>query len=168
MKRLGYDLRGFVYDYGRTKAPAVPRVLQYGRGISKRKNMDTTLEVYVAALKDYYGRDWKIMAKTEYREVIQRLKNRDVLWFRREAMPVDKVVRVQAVKEFLTSAKQIKRRSPAAIAPRSYFYSCKFNCEYHSPCVAQFQGLNVKPLLKKNYQLVSERYTEMEDLLAGG
>jgi len=168
MKRLGYDLRGFVYDYGRTKAPAVPRVLQRGRGISKRKNMDTTLEVYVAALKEYYGSDWKIMAKTEYREVIKRLKGRDVLWFRREPMPVDKPARVQAMREFLGSAKQIKRRYPAANAPRSYFYSCKFNCEYHSPCVAEFQGLNIEPLLKKNYQLVSERYTEMEDLLAGG
>jgi hypothetical protein len=107
------------------------------------------------------------MAKTEYRDVIDRLKNRDVLWFRREPMPIDAPARKQALVEFIVSAKQIRRRAPAKFAPRSYFYNCKFGCEYHTPCVAQFAGLNIEPLIKKNYTLEDERYTEMEDLLSG-
>jgi hypothetical protein len=153
-----------VYDYGRTKPPTVPQILKKG-GVSKKKNMDTTLEVYCAQLKEVYGDDWKAMAKTEYKEMIERLRDRDVLWFRREPLPLDKPATTQAVKEFLISAKQIQRR-PQNNPPRSYFYSCKFQCEYHGPCVAQFAGLNIEPILKKNYQVVGERYTEMEDLLS--
>ena len=161
-----YDVRGFLYNYGRTKAPTVPQRLQRG-GVSQRKNLDTDLVTYVNELKDEYGDQWKIAAKTMYRDTLIRLKNRNVLWFRRERVPVEQDRIDRCLREFLNSISELQDRWMKEEAPRSYFYNCKFGCEYHGPCVAEFQGLSIENLLKKNYELVEERYAESEkDLLS--
>lgn len=166
LRQLGYDVRGFLYSYGRTKAPTVPQRLQRG-GVSQRKNLDTDLTTYVHELKDEYGDQWKIAAKTMYRETLKRLKDRDVLWFRRERLPVEDDRIERGLIEFLETISQIENRIQKETAPRSYFYTCRFGCEYHGPCVAEFQGLNIDRILKTQYELVEERYAEGEkDLLS--
>jgi hypothetical protein len=127
--------------------------------------MDTDLATYVSVLKQEYGADWKIAAKTVYRDMLLRLKERDVLWFRRERVPVEDDRIERCLEEFLVSTQQIQNRVMKEIAPRSYFYNCRFGCEYHTPCVAEFQGLNIEGILKKNYELVEERYAKESDLL---
>jgi PD-(D/E)XK nuclease superfamily len=159
-------VRGFLFNYGRTKPPTVPQPLKRG-GISQRKNMDTDLHTYVQALKEEYGDDWKKAAKLMYRDTLLRLKERDILWFRRERVPVEQDRIQRCLDEFLLSVDQISSRGDAEGAPRSYFYNCKFGCEYHAPCVGEFTGLNIKPLLKAKYQEVPERYEQTEsDLLS--
>jgi hypothetical protein len=59
--------------------------------------------------------------------------------------------------------RQIKARPPKDWAPRSYFYNCKFGCDYHELCVGEFTGLHVEPLIKNNYEIVSERYNDPEE-----
>jgi len=165
LRQLGYDVRGFLYNYGRTKAPTVPRPLMKG-GISQRKNMDTDLHTYVTALKEEYGDEWKVAAKTIYRDTLLRIKERDVLWFRRERVPVEKERILRCLSEFEMSTGQIQNRVQKEMAPRSYFYNCRFGCEYHMLCVAEFTGLDIAPLIKAKYELVEERYAESEkDLL---
>jgi hypothetical protein len=39
------------------------------------------------------------------------------------------------------------------------------HCDYHDLCVAEFQGLNIKPLIRDRYELVPERYSDEESLL---
>jgi hypothetical protein len=92
------------------------------------------------------------------------LGGREQLWFRREPFPVEDHKIKQALKEFIVSAREIEKRHKSSVAPRSYFYNCKFGCEYHEPCVAEFAGLNIAPLLKKNYRIVPERYVEEESI----
>lgn len=161
------DIRGFLYNYGRTKPPTVPQKLVRG-GISQRKNMDTDLHTYVQALKEEYGDDWKKAAKLLYRDTLLRLKERDVLWFRRERVPVEADRIERCLDEFLLSTVQISSRVDGEDAPRSYFYNCKFGCEYHGLCVGEFTGLNIEPLIKAKFQQVGERYESTEaDLLSG-
>jgi hypothetical protein len=161
LRENDYDVRGFLYNYGRTKAPTRPQILKRG-GVSQRKNLDTDVATYVSVLKEEYGDQWKIAAKTMYRQTLLRLKDRNQLWFRRERMPVEKDRIDQCLKEFLVTADQIAHRPLKEVAPRSYFYNCKFSCEYHGPCVAEFTGLDIDPILKAKFEEVDERYVESE------
>jgi len=168
----GLDLRGFLYNYGRTKAPTIPKVLKRPEGaVSQKSNMDTDLATYVKVLKQQYGKDWQIMAKTVYREFLLRLKGREKLWFRRERIPVEDHQLAQTLEEFMASIRQINQRQGKEGAPRSYFYNCKFNCEYHMLCVAEYSLQNIAPLIKAKYKEVDERYADEEavekDLLSG-
>jgi hypothetical protein len=166
---MGLDVRGFVYNYGRTKPPAIPQLLKKGT-LSVRKNMDTTIDTYVATIKQTHGAEWKRYAKTIYRTKLLELRGRDGLWFRRERMPVEKHKIAQALREFLVTTRQIEGREKPSLAPRSYFYNCRRFCDYHELCVSEYEGLNIKPLMKAAYQVVPEPYEEDHtvDLLKEG
>jgi hypothetical protein len=169
-KQYDIDLAGFVYNYGRTKAPTIPRVLQRPAGqLSMAKNIDTDYMTYLRAIHQQHGDRWKFYARTTYRDVLIRLKHRDKLWFRRERIPIDAARMKQAVVEFIVSARQAQHRSSPAQAPRTYLYNCghaNAGCDYHDLCVTEFKGLNIAPLIRDRYELVPERYIE-EDLLTG-
>ena len=166
MRQLDYDIRGFVYNYGRTKAPVIPRVLQRPAGqLSMRRNMDSDFYTYAMAIKRQHGERWKWYAKHVYRDMLVQLKARDKLWFRRERIPVEDKRVQQALREFIISARQIERRASPKQAPRSYYYTCPMHCDYHDLCVAEFQGLDITPLIKSRYDLVPERYSDEESLL---
>jgi hypothetical protein len=162
-RKLGYDLRGFIYDYGRTKAPTIPRQLKNGT-LSVAKRMDTDYYTYLWAIKQLHGDMWKDYAKAVYREKLLALRDRDVLWYRRERIPVEDEKIRQALLEFLVSVRDIQRRSK--FAPRSYFYNCRWGCEYHSLCVAEFAGLDIDGLIDADFTTEQERYAKEPDLLA--
>lgn len=166
LRRLDYDVQGFLFNYGRTKAPTIPRVLKRPAGtLSLAKKIDTDFYTYAMAIKKLHGKKWQFMARTYYKDMLIYLKGKDKAFFRRERVPVDEARIKQAVAEFLISVKQIERRAKPHQAPRSYFYNCSHFCDYHDLCVTEFNGLNIQPLIKNRYQLVPERYTEEEELL---
>jgi hypothetical protein len=163
-RKRKYDVRGFIYDYGRTKAPVVPRQLKRGV-LSTAKRMDTDYYTYLWAIKQLHGEMWKDYAKAVYREKLLELKGREVLWFRRERIPVEEHKIKQTLLEFVVSVRDIQRRS--RFAPRSYTYNCRWGCEYHPLCVAEYAGLDIDGLIKQDYTMEDERYAETEtvDLL---
>jgi hypothetical protein len=151
-----------VYNYGRTKPPAEPQLLKAGT-LSVKKNMDTNYETYLAAIKLTHGKRWKEYAETVYQQKLLDLKGREANWFRRERIPVDDLRIKRGLAEFLTTIRDIQRRS-SKNPPRSYFYNCKFSCEYHELCVAEFNGLDITPLIRNRFTMEGERYGQ-EDLL---
>lgn len=161
----GFDVRGFIYDYGRTKAPSVPRILKAGT-VSVAKKIDTDFHTYVKAIQEAHGDNWKAAAKTIYRDKLLELKARESLWFRRERIPVERSRIKEALGEFLQSCRDIERRHTNFV-PRTYNYTCPRNCDYHELCVAEFQGLDIQPLIKLHYSIEGERYgaDSDEDLL---
>jgi len=165
LRKLGYDIRGFVYNYGRTKPPAIPQVLKRPAGqLSLRKNMDTDYYTYAMAIKRQHGKKWKFYARTTYRDMLIRLKDRDKLWFRRERIPVEPDRIKLAVQELIVTARDMERRNKKH-PPRSYFYNCSHFCDYHDLCVTEFKGLDITPLVRDRYEQVPERYADGEDLL---
>jgi PD-(D/E)XK nuclease superfamily len=165
LRKLGYDIRGFLYNYARTKPPAIPQVLKRPAGmLSQRKNIDTDFYTYASAIRDAHGTKWKFYAKTAYRDILIRLKGRDKLWFRRERIPVEPDRVKRAVQEMIVSARDMRDRNKSH-PPRSYFYNCQHFCDYHDICVTEFKGLDIAPLLRDRYEVVPERYSETEDLL---
>lgn len=166
-KKYDLDIRGFLFNYGRTKPPALPRVLKRG-SLSVAAKMDTDYYTYLQCIRDLHGKDWKKWIPY-YRPKLEDLKGREVLWFRRERIPTEDERILQALREFVVSGRQIERREKRRdYVPRSYFYNCRFGCDYHELCAAEFQGLRIEPLVSANYQFVGERYAEqVEDLLNG-
>jgi len=162
LREEGLDIRGFVYNYGRTKPPAEPQVLVRGT-LSLRKNMDTDIATYVAAMKRLHGKEWKKFIPY-YRTKLNELKGREALWFRRERIPVEPERIERGLLEYEATVRNIQARDKED-TPRSYFYNCKFSCDYHDVCCAEFQGLDISPLVKANYQFTGERYSGEEDLL---
>lgn len=158
LRKLGYDIRGFLFNYGRTKPPTIPRVLKNG-SLSMAKRMDTDYSTYLTAIKENHGEQWKLYAKKVYRQKLLDLKGREQMWFNRQRIPVEPARIKRGLAEFLITIKDIERRNMKH-PPRSYFFNCPFTCEYHDPCVAEFQGLDIEPLIKKSYIFEGERYGE--------
>lgn len=167
--REAYDLdvRGFLYNYGRTKAPTIPNVLKRPAGmLSVAQRMDTDLTTYFAAIKAAHGSDWKKYLEY-YKPKLKQLKGREAMWFDRQRIPVEDDRILRAVREYLVTVRDIqKREGRREYVPRSYFYNCRFGCEYHDICAAEFQGLDIEPLVRDGFQFTGERY-EKEDLLDG-
>lgn len=173
MRKLGFDVRGFIYDYGRTKVPTEPRILkrssQYGpAGSVSLAKCDTTVAVYKAAVKAAHGASAKTMVKTYYRDKLEELKRAEVTWYHRERIPVEGPRLQRGFKEFLLACHQIQNRTTrwadyaSGGPPRNYIYNCKWNCSYHEPCVAEFQGGDIERLLKTQYVLEAESYKPEE------
>lgn len=167
-RSLGIDVRGFIYDYGRTKAPTIPAPLKRG-GISLAKKYDTTVPIFLEAAVQAYG-------KKRVRELIQEdgkfaarlkeIKAGEKSWFRRERIPVELHKQKQALREFVAAVREIERRN-TKVPARTYLYSCKFSCSYHEPCCAEFAGLDIQPLLNRNYVIEEETYAPEESELVG-
>lgn len=168
---MGLDVRGFVYDYGRTKAPTIPEPVKRGSAktpsgcITMKDGLDTDYWTYLRAIRDHHGDDAKHYVRTVYKQKLKELKARDILWYRRERIPVEDFKIKQSLREFIMTVRQIERRASFEASPRSFFYNCRFNCDYYSPCTAMFSGLDIRALVKQQYVVQEERYTE-EDLLS--
>ena len=167
LRKQGYDIRGFVYNYLRTKPPTVPRVLrrntQYGPAgtLSQAARMDTDYYTYVEAIKETHGENWQEWAKRVYRGKLIQLRERQWMWYRRIPIPVEDEKIKQALGEFLTTVKDIERRA-LKYPPRSYTYSCRWGCEYHDVCTASFAGLDISDMVKQDFTFDDERYAEAD------
>jgi PD-(D/E)XK nuclease superfamily len=157
-----YHVRGFVFNYGRKKPPAIPDTLKKGF-LTTKHSLDSDVYTYLRQIKRVHGDDWKHYATTYYAEKLKELKARSNNWFRRERVPVDKTRVNAALREFWSTAQDILHRNEEDI-PRTYLYSCAFNCDYHDPCVAEFTGRDITQLLKTNYTIEEERYAGEPDL----
>ena len=158
LRKLGYDVRGFIYDYGRTKSPAEPYILQNG-SVTTRKRIDTDVHTYLRAIKKAHGKTWKSYARTVYKDKLDELRARENLWFRRERIPVEGPRLRAGFQEYIIASKRILERGEPI---RNYIYNCKWNCDFHEPCVAQFQGLDITRLMKTQYRVEKERYEIQE------
>lgn len=174
-RRAGLPIKGFLYDYGRTADPTVPRILKRGNrktgalaGHVSLAKCDTTLSQYLATMIDAHGKaEAKRLIKTYYADKLRELRERDILWYRRERIPVEPERIKRGLAEFITTVKEIQQRKTKGAVPRTYLYNCKFTCGYHGPCVAQFQGLDIKSMLKRQFTVEEETYTAEENELVG-
>lgn len=167
LRKMGYDVRGFVYNYTRTKPPTIPRVYKrsgkYGAAgtLQQTPSMDTDYYTYLQAIKDAHGEQWEEWAKRVYRHFLLHLRERQGMWFQRTAIPVEADKIREALAEFIVTARDIERRN-VKHPPRSYFYTCRWGCEYHELCVAEFAGLDIEDMVRSDFTFEDERYTEVE------
>lgn len=165
MRKLGYDIRGFIYDYGCTKSPTRPTLLrrssQYGAAgtLTQKPSLSCDYWTYLETIKEVHPHDWKYYARHVYADKLRELKLKSPLWFRRERIPVEPSRIKTALGEYITTIRQIERR-PMKVVPRTYDYRCKFGCDYHDLCVTEFNGMDIEPLIKAKFTYEEERYGE--------
>jgi hypothetical protein len=150
---MNIDPAGVIWDYVRTKAPAVPEPLKAG-GLTQRKNIDTLHSIYLKEIVD------KKLNTKDYKEILESLKGKEANFFRRIRLPFSKELRDQIVKETKSTALEIHRLGKV-LKDRNMTYDCN-RCDYFKLCQAELRGLDTDFILKKYYK--ERKKDEKEEL----
>lgn len=138
------QIDGIIWDYIRTKPPAIPEVLKNGQ-LSQRMNMDTDYRTYLRKLV-------KLGLDVEpYEDFLIKLKQRSKDRFYKRVYlpnPGTKMVE-QVVKDFIETATEMTTRK---YFPRTMTRDCSF-CEYYRLCAAELRGLDAKFIQKTEFKI---------------
>lgn len=142
----GYPkLAGVIWDYIRTKAPAVPELLKKG-GLTRRQNIDTDHETYLSAIVSH---DLK---PQDYAEELNRLKPRGYIdFYQRVQLPNPNKEMVNRVVADAQASSIEMKRSGGHDRTRSLDWTCK-SCEYRSLCQAELRGVDAEFIRKSEFQ----------------
>lgn len=150
LPQVGYEKPdGVIWDYIRNKAPVAPEQLKDG-SLSKKKNQDTTTEVYMRVAVELFGEE---RAEKEYGEFAREtFEGREDKFFRRIPLPhppqkmVDEVV--GDLMESIWEIRHFGRTSKVRTMSRD----CKL-CEYYGICSAELRGLDTDFMRKSDYYM---------------
>lgn len=147
LQKLGYEnIKGSCYDYIRKKLPAVPEILSRG-GLSKRKNIDTTYEVYLQAIKDN-NEDPR-----DYEDILETLKQKPNTFFRRAWVSKPNVLMVSLAVDSQNVAEDIVMNSDKPF--RTFGMECK-NCDYRALCESELMNYDTEFLMRNQYVSTGE------------
>lgn len=144
---------GIIWDYLRTKPPAIPETLKAG-GLTMRANIDTDVATYtreILRLKlniaDY---------KQHLAEIGKRQRGR---FYQRIKLPSpSKAMTAKIVDDFIETSVQMHK---AKKFPRNLTRDCSW-CEFHRYCSADVRGLDADFILKSEYE-PSDRNAELAE-----
>lgn len=143
---------GFIWNYVKTKAPSVPKLIKAGTRFSKTSLGETDYYTFAVALKNS-GLDPEM-----YREKLDYLKSQryehDKIqtspFFQRHILERTDNSIDQALRELLTTKDRIEEYDfDPAFTERSTGRHCDWMCSYQDLCVAELHGNNTRPLMKK-------------------
>lgn len=159
----GEKTRGIIWNYLRTKLPAVPEMLKGGT-LSRRANIDTDQYTYTQAVKavEQDPADYKDFIKT-----LPKSKN----FYNRIKCPRN----AHMIKEVLTAAivtgtriAQLEESQKAEEYVRSISFMCDRGCEFRSLCMADMMKLDTKFMMKTQYEPRKEdRYDHKQEEYLG-
>jgi len=136
---------GVIWDYLRTKPPAIPEQLKNG-GLSQRQNIDTDYDTYLSEVK-------RLKLKEKDYPILKELKVRGSMdFYQRVQLPMPGKAMVEnAVADIQASAVRMKQHG--GVRPvRSMDRTCK-SCNFYSLCQAEFRGLDASHIRKTEYQI---------------
>jgi RecB family exonuclease len=151
LKKLGYDVAGFIYNIILKDFPVEPKVLKSGK-LSTAKNQNTTYEIYLETIK--------VMGQLpeEYMDYLEYLENNPREYFRRVVVTRNEQELASAMYEFYYQALEaesvkkqyVERDSLPAGATRVYrniTRDCSWDCPFKDVCKAELDGSNIEYLL---------------------
>lgn len=147
---------GVIWDYLRTKPPAIPEKLKSGE-LTQRANIDTTWEVYHQAILDN-----KLDPKN-YSEILNRLKKEGhSAFYRRVTLPAPSKAMIESVVNDakITAQEIIYLGGKSKV--RSMDRTCK-SCEFYALCHAELRGLDADFIRKSEYQPRKGDYHDGEE-----
>ncbi len=155
MPQIGFPSpNGVVWNYLRWKAPTIPELLKNGE-MSRRKGIDTTWDVYRAALVEN-----KLDPKN-YQDMKEELEGKEGDFYVRSYLPVKKQMQETLVEEAQITAREIKRKG-GKDTTRTTDKQCSW-CEYYEICNAELRGLDTDFMMKKLYKEKGEEDVEEEE-----
>lgn len=150
---------GILWDYLRTKAPAVPEQLKTG-GLTKRKNIDSTYFTYLAEV-NRLG-----LKQEDYQDILNSLRVKPDNFYKRVYFPAPSQHTInEVVKDFIESAQEIvelgPRKKTRALSP----FTCK-GCSYTALCRAELFDLDTEFIIKRDYRIKGTK-DEIEEIQEG-
>lgn len=142
------EVTGVVWDYVRTKLPARPELLAKG-GLSTRRNIDTTPEVYLREIKKH-GLDPR-----GYKDILGELETKRDNFYREVRLPLNQSMTNRIFEELVITGNQLKdlevRHSQGEDCfARNLTRDCSW-CDYNTLCHAELRGDDTEYLLKHDY-----------------
>jgi len=130
LREQGEETDGVLWDYIRTKPPAVVEVLKKG-GLTRRVNLDSDYTTYMKAIID------NELDPADYQEELNRVKGN--IFFKRVYLPRPAEELIQGVVgEFFTTAQEIENSTSKV---RNMTRDCS-SCSYFQLCQAELRGLD--------------------------
>lgn len=156
----GLQVRGFIWNYLRWKAPSTPKIVDKGARLS-RAACDTDYPTMYKAIKKYKEEYPNFKVAAEDMAKLKRLqgqryefgKAQTSDFFRRDVLEKSDDMIERVLKgNFHTSLRMhdYNFSDPDAVE-RVVERSCEFSCSYVDLCTAELMGANIKPLVKQNY-----------------
>lgn len=144
---LGKEVMGIIWNYVRTKVPAVPELLKSG-GLSKRKNIDTDKYTYLKTIKDHD------LDPADYEDILSILPDSKIFYHRIRCSK-DKVM----MKDVLESAAlagerihQLRERDNPKNYLRGLSFMCERDCEFRPLCVADMKKEDTDFIINTYYE----------------
>jgi hypothetical protein len=142
---FGGEVSGVMYNFLRKKVPAYPETLASG-GLSKRKNIDTTFEIYLQAIVE------NKLDPSDYADILATLKQKGNVFFRREFIQrtprelqdlEDRLIRV--------GEEMIRAYDNSLLYPSPGKLRCRM-CTFVPVCLAMAEGADWRYILNVQYR----------------
>jgi len=151
---LGEPIRGVLYNLLRKKVPTVPEVLKYG-GLTKRANIDSTYEVYLATIKNHG------LNPADYEDILGILRDKGNKFFRR----VEVERRPKQLSQLTYRIRQVAEdMQNGQIYASPEVMKCSM-CPFEPVCIAIEDDADWKYILNSGYR-TREEHPEPEDVIA--
>lgn len=134
---------GVLWDYLRTKAPTIPKLLANGKGLSQAKDIDTTYDVYMDEIIKH-GFD-----PADYAETLERLNRRSEAFYKRVYMPAPNTILKPLIQDVADTAREIQMLGEYS-KTRNITKDCSW-CSYYAICQAELRGLDSEFIRKAEY-----------------
>lgn len=139
---------GVIWDYIKTKLPAKPELLKSG-GLSTRKNIDTTPEVYLREIKRH-GFD-----PEGYKDILKELEVKRQNFYRQVKLPISKDMSDRVMAELIVTSNMMREHEAKANGdsrayPRNLTRDCSW-CDMGDLCHAELVGSDTDFILKHDY-----------------
>lgn len=150
---------GVIWDYLRKKLPVKPELLKSG-GLSKRKNIDTTADVYLREIKRH-GLDPR-----GYEDILSDLESKKTDFYRQVKLPLNKPMTDRVMEELIITSNQMmdleERHSRGEdVFARNLTRDCSW-CDYALVCHAELRGDDTEYLMKHDYVRKTDEKEDQE------
>jgi hypothetical protein len=143
MKQNGYDVKGFLFNYIRSKPPTQPRLLKNGSGIADVRRLDTDYDTLLAFAEEH-GLETHPDVADKLR-ILQVTPNR---FFQRHYLLANPHAVEWAVVDTAEALAILHEAEVVGAYPRHVIsgiggaLACK-NCDFQSLCFTEMMGMNV-------------------------
>jgi hypothetical protein len=134
---------GALYNELKKKIPAQPEPLVNG-SLSKKKNVDTTYEIYLTAIKNNH------LNPVDYEDILEFLRNKPDGFYRREAVARTKYELEHFAGNLIPEARAMSsKNTPLYPSPTR---DCSWDCQYRDLCLCETTGGDLESLIESLYE----------------
>lgn len=144
-----YDLlnkgtsKKFIFNYIRSKPPTIPEVLKAG-GLTRRKNLDSTADVYLEAIKE------NNLRKKDYLEEIDRLKGNETKFMRRVEVKKSPTLVENLLDTTAEAVNNIIKSHKDEHYPMNITRNCE-QCEFKDVCALTLMGYDAQDVIDSKF-----------------